>query len=128
MIEERIPIKIFGQTYEVLGDPSETLYYNSLARYVESKMLDIQKGTNIVSSQKIAILAALNIADELLHERESKTTTSKSSEKKVDELIKLLDATFSEAKITVQPVMKPEPAPKRTMLPLADQEPAFNFD
>ncbi len=128
MIEERIPIKIFGQTYEVLGDPSETLYYNSLARYVETKMQDIQKGTNIVSSQKIAILAALNIADELLHERESKTTVSKTSDKKVDELIKLLDQTFSEAKIPIPVVSKPEPKPQRTMLPLADQEPAFNFE
>lgn len=129
MIEEKIPIKIYGQSYEVIGDPTEALYYNSLARYVEGKMQEIQKGTNIVSSQKIAILAALNIADELLHERENKSTYSKLSEKKQDELIKLLDKAMGGERVNIEmPKPRPAPAPQRTMLPLTENEPVFNFD
>ena len=91
MLEDRIPVQIFGQTYEILGNPSETLYYNSLARFVEEKMKDIMNFTNVVSTQKIAVLAALNIAEELFRERENKSMGGKVAERKVDDLIKLLD-------------------------------------
>ena len=92
MYEERIPVNILGQTDEIIGDSSEALYYNSLARFVEDKMREIQNATHIVSSQKIAVLAALNIADELFQERDTKSFSSKSSEKKCEELIQMLDS------------------------------------
>lgn len=98
MYEERIPVNILGQTYEILGDPSDALYYNSLARYVEEQMRDIQKATHIVSSQKIAVLAALNIADELFQEKEKKSSGSKNSDKKCDEILHLLDTVLENEK------------------------------
>ena len=91
MLDDRIPVTILGQSYEIVGNPADTLYYNSLAQYVEEKMREIQQATHIVSSQKIAVLAALNIADELFHERENKSHHNKSFDKKHVELIKLLD-------------------------------------
>lgn len=96
MIEERIPVKIFGQTYEIVGDASESLYYNSLAQFVEGKMKEIQESTNIVSSQKIAVLAALNIADELFRDREKKSSSGRSLDKKHEELIHLLNKALEE--------------------------------
>lgn len=91
MIEEKIPVQIFGQVYEIVGNPSESLYYHSLAQYVEEKMKEIQDTTNIVSSQKIAVLSALNIADELFREREKKSYSVQSVDKKHEELIHILD-------------------------------------
>lgn len=91
MFEEKIPVTIFGQTYEILGNPADALYYNSLARYLETKMKEIQDATNVVSSQKIAILAALNIADELFRDRENRSTSGESTDKKYSELIRILD-------------------------------------
>jgi cell division protein ZapA len=96
MFEEKIPIIIFGQTYEIVGNPADALYYNSLAQYVEMKMKEVQEMTNVVSSQKIAILAALNIADELFRDRENRSTSGESIEKKYVELIQLLDQTMKE--------------------------------
>ncbi|MBI2916087.1 MAG: cell division protein ZapA [Elusimicrobia bacterium] len=91
MIEEKIPVVIHGQTYEILGNSADTLYYHSLARYVEEKMKEIQQSTQIVSSQKIAVLAALNVADELFQERDTKSISVKSLEGKQQELIHILD-------------------------------------
>ncbi len=85
-----------GQTYEIIGNPSDALYYHSLARYVEGKMKEIQNSTHIVSSQKIAVLAALNIADELFHERDHKSEDSSSTDKRHDTLIQLLDQVLKE--------------------------------
>jgi cell division protein ZapA len=117
MLEDKIPVKIFGQTFEILGDASEALHYNSLAAYVEAKMKEIQDSSNIVSSQKIAVLAALNICDELFQERENKTFSVKSYDKKHAELVKLLDKALEEpgAKPVIHPPKaeaKPEPPPQ----------------
>src|SRR5437868_7039490 len=98
MLEDKIPVKIFGQPYEILGNTSESLYYNSLARFVESKMKEIQDSANIVSSQKIAVLAALNIADELFRERENKSFSGKSVDKRAEDLIKLLEKAMADEK------------------------------
>ncbi len=99
MYEERIPVNILGQTYEIIGDPTDALYYNSLARFVEDKMREIQHATHIVSSQKIAVLAALNIADELFQEKDTKTFSSKSSEKKCEDIIELLDSVLEKKSV-----------------------------
>ena len=96
MIEERIPVQIFGQTYEILGNASETLYYHSLARFVESKMKEIQDAANVVSTQKIAVLTALNIADELFRERENKSFSGNTLDQKHEELIRVLSQALQE--------------------------------
>jgi len=59
-----IRIQIFGQTYSVQGD-LEASYVQKLAAYVDKKMHAVADMTPTVDTQKIAILAALAIADEL---------------------------------------------------------------
>lgn len=58
-----IQVEIYGQSYNLRGggDPA---YIQELAAYVDSKMTEIAAGSSTVDSLKVAILAALNIADE----------------------------------------------------------------
>ena len=111
MLEDKIPVQIFGQTYEILGSQSETLYYHSLARYVEDKMKEIMAHTNVVSTQKVAVLAALNIAEELFRERENKSMGGRVVEKKLDDLVKKLDQSIREPGDPAPKARKPAPAP-----------------
>lgn len=120
MHDDKIPVKIFGQTYEILGNPGDGLYYATLAQYVEDKMKEIQENTNIVSSQKIAVLAALNICDELYQEREHKSSSSKNSGKRVEDLIKILDHVLEPG--AGHPT--PEPAPTRKTHPAPEKQTA----
>ncbi|MBI5190883.1 MAG: cell division protein ZapA [Nitrospirae bacterium] len=58
-------VEIFGGTYTVKGD-SDPAYVRELARYVDEKMRTLsRKSPHAIGVQKIAVLAALNIADEL---------------------------------------------------------------
>jgi cell division protein ZapA len=59
----RMKIEIFDQTYNVNSDGNEE-YLTELAAYVDKKMRSISESTQIVDSVKVAVLAALNIADE----------------------------------------------------------------
>src|SRR5216110_2022624 len=65
-----IKVEIYDQAYTVRsdGDPN---YLKQLAEYVDERMREISSGTLTVDSRKVAILAALYIADELHQLRKS---------------------------------------------------------
>ncbi len=72
-VEEKknVTVRIFGNEYPLAGVKNPA-YMEELARYVDTKMNDVAKGSALLSSGKIAVLAALNMADELHRLRESK--------------------------------------------------------
>ena len=57
-------VQIYGQTFSLQGELDEA-YVRKLATYVDSKMRTISDMTPTADTQKVAILAALAIADEL---------------------------------------------------------------
>jgi cell division protein ZapA len=59
-----IKVEIYNQTYNIRSD-GDNEYIHRLAEYVDSKMREVTSGTYTVDSHKVAILAALHIADEL---------------------------------------------------------------
>jgi cell division protein ZapA len=59
-----VRVQIFGQTYSIRGELEEK-YVQKLAKYVDEKMHAIAEATATVDTQKVAVLAALAIADEL---------------------------------------------------------------
>lgn len=58
-----IRVEIYNQTYNIRSD-GDNEYITRLAEFVDDKMRDIASGTLTVDSLKVAILAALHIADE----------------------------------------------------------------
>jgi cell division protein ZapA len=57
-------VEIFGQMYSIQGD-LDAAYVQKLATFVDEKMQTIADATQTVDTQKVAVLAALAIADEL---------------------------------------------------------------
>jgi cell division protein ZapA len=66
MIDKIIDIEIYGQKYRirVKGDEDEK-YIGHLTSYVDQKMHEVAVKSKSADTTKIAVLAALNIADEL---------------------------------------------------------------
>jgi len=67
-----VKVQIFGQTYTIRGELDER-YVQRLAAYVDGKMSAIADATATVDTQKVAVLAALAIADELHTIRKDRT-------------------------------------------------------
>ena len=67
-------VDIFGQTYNVRGEGDHD-YLMELARFVDSRMRDVAAKVATVDPMKIAILAALNIADEFSRYRKERENT-----------------------------------------------------
>ena len=96
MIGEKIPIQIYGRNFDIDVEGITPLEANALANYVTEKMKEIESQTKIVDTSKLAMLAALNIADELFRIKRQKENTSDISERKIEEMISIL-----------QPVVEP---------------------
>lgn len=57
-----VRVEIYDQTYHLRGSDPE--YITELAEYVDTKMRLIAQQASTVDSLRVAVLAALNIADE----------------------------------------------------------------
>jgi cell division protein ZapA len=59
-----VRVEIYDQSYNLRGDLDEK-YVTKLAATVDEKMRSVAGSTRAVDSLRIAVLAALNLADEL---------------------------------------------------------------
>ena len=57
-----VRVEIFDQAYNLRGSDPE--YILKLAEYVDCKMRAVAEATNTIDTVRLAVLAALNIADE----------------------------------------------------------------
>jgi cell division protein ZapA len=91
-----VRVEIFDQGYNLRGtDPD---YILKLAEYVDSKMRAVAEQTHTVDSARLAVLAALNIADEFhLLKRRSEGGSSESS-KRTRQLLSALDEVLQESR------------------------------
>jgi cell division protein ZapA len=65
-----LTVKIYGENYPLrTSEPASRL--EELARYVDARMREVAASGKVVVTSKIAVLAALHIADELFRLRET---------------------------------------------------------
>ena len=85
-----IPVEISGQRYPIRTalDPE---YVARLAAYVDQKMRAVAESTPTGDSVRFAVLAALNIADELFRCREVNSQRDGQLAERAGELERLLD-------------------------------------
>jgi cell division protein ZapA len=97
-----VHVEIFGQTYAVRGgeDPG---YVERLAEDVDERMKEVSRTSGAVDSVRIAVLAALNLADECARLRADADdkdkkggASSPASDDRVARLAKLLGAALGE--------------------------------
>ncbi len=88
---EDIEIEIFGQVFRIaVGDAPED-YIQRLASYVDERMQSIAQSTKSASFNRMAVLTALNIADDLLKLQDRYESASRVFSDKTDHLLVLLE-------------------------------------
>jgi cell division protein ZapA len=85
-----IPVEIPGQRYPIRSD-LEPDYVARLAGYVDDKMRTASESSPTGDSLRLAVLAALNIADELFRCRENTRARDGQLAERAEELERLLD-------------------------------------
>lgn len=82
-VKSRVTVYIMGEEY-ILRGSSTPERMQSVGRYVDRLMKSLAENNLQMSRQKIAVLAALNLADELLKLKEESLQSSGELEKRGD--------------------------------------------
>jgi len=92
-----VQVQILGQQLPLRteADPSYTM---ELAEFVDTKMREVTKMLPVASVSKVAILASLNIADELFKERANKQRSGTNVHDRAAQLSRRLDEVLGEAR------------------------------
>jgi cell division protein ZapA len=88
-------VTIFGQSYSLRAEEDGN-YVEDLARYVDTQMRTLSESTATTDSLRVAVLAAVNIADELFKLREKHRSGEAQIETTARELLTALDASLRE--------------------------------
>src|ERR1700683_209064 len=87
---ETLKIDIFDHDYNINADGNEE-YVQELAAYVDAKMRAVAEATKTVDSLKVAVLASLNIADEMFALRERPRAIQGPLRERVEKCVTLVE-------------------------------------
>ena len=83
-------IQIYGKTYS-LKSSSDQMNMEEVAAYVDAKMRELAAALSKTSSADLAVLAALNIAQELIELQKQNDVNDKFHEEKIGRMIEALE-------------------------------------
>jgi cell division protein ZapA len=89
-------VEIYDQVYNVAGD-LDPEYVEQLASYVDQRMRQIARGSGAIDSIKVAVLAALSIADELHSLRQSREKNQAALRANAERCLKLIDQALQQS-------------------------------
>jgi cell division protein ZapA len=90
-----IKVQIYDQTYHVAGD-LDPAYVEELARHVDARMREVARATGTVDTVKVAVLAALAIADELHSLSQSREDSREILRERAERCLKLVERTIQQ--------------------------------
>ena len=91
-----IRVVIYDQEYFMRGDLNRE-YIQKLAEYVDTKMRSIAERTRTIDTLRVAILAALNVADEYHQMKARYEETTHNMDQKVGKYSDALDEILKDA-------------------------------
>jgi cell division protein ZapA len=89
-----VRVEIFDQAYNLRGSNPEHIL--QLAEYVDAKMRAVAEATNTIDTVRLAVLAALNIADEFHLLKKKQESGATDYQKRAHRLVNALDEILEE--------------------------------
>jgi cell division protein ZapA len=100
MVEDRMSpstkVQIYNQTYSLQGDLDQA-YLQELAGFVDAKMHAIANLTSTVDTQRVAVLTALAIADELNTLRKEKSDREELLKEQAERCLTLVERALKQS-------------------------------
>jgi cell division protein ZapA len=93
-----VRVEIFDQVYNLRGSDAD--YILKLAEYVDGKMRAVSEQTATVDSVRLAVLAALNIADEYHLLKRRLEPVSPETRQRASKLASALDEVLQDTRLT----------------------------
>ena len=94
--KNEVRVQIFGSAYTIRGQADQK-YVERVAAYVDQKMREINEKLPMASVAKVAVLASLNLADELFHERDERRALAARVSDRADRMSDALESCLKDA-------------------------------
>lgn len=92
---QTVTVEIYGEPYAIKTDDDPS-YVREVASLVNTKMQEITATGKVVTTSKIAILAALNIADELMKTRIAQRESDAEAGRRIDRILLQLQSAIGD--------------------------------
>ncbi len=86
-----ISVTILDREYQFNCAPEERLALREAAELLDARMRDIKASGNIMALERIAVMAALNMSDEIIKLREAQVARSENVDQRIRKLADQLD-------------------------------------
>ena len=94
-MKEKVEVTLLGQSFTVRSDKDEA-YVHSLASFVTRRYEELQRQTRAVSSHELALLVALNLADELFQCEEQAELSRKEIRERSIQILANIDGSLAQ--------------------------------
>ncbi len=98
MSAKTVTVSILDKDYQVSCDPDEVNALLASARYLDGKMREVKDASSVLGLDRIAVMAALNIANEYLSEANKGKTLVKDQSRDIEFLVSKVDNALSRLK------------------------------
>ena len=90
-----VTVHIMGNEYHVSSPEDQIAQLEDAARDLDSRMREIKAGGRIVGVERIAVMAALNLAYELIQSDDVDSQSSEKIESKINKLCQDIDSVLA---------------------------------
>ena len=93
LTDKSVTVKILGKDYQIACEDEQTHHLIDAALLLDNRMKEIRASGRVIGSERIAVMAALNLAHELLKLKDDMKHTANDTDKRLQLLHqKLADA------------------------------------
>ncbi len=94
---EAIAVSILGKEYRIACAEGEEDALLKAARYLDARMKEIRSGGKVIGTERIAVMAALNIAHELLTREDSADAAASTANKRIRALRERIEIALNDS-------------------------------
>jgi len=92
-----IAVSILGKEYRIGCEPDEEEALLKAARFLDARMKEIRSGGKVIGTDRIAVMAALNIAHELLSREHTADAAASTANKRIRSLRERIEIALNES-------------------------------
>jgi cell division protein ZapA len=93
--QKTVEVNLLGRSYRVACDDNEREALMAAVAYLDGKMNEIRKSGKVMGAERIAVMAALNVAHELLSMKLGSGIDMGSAKRRLIELESQIDAAIA---------------------------------
>lgn len=98
MSAKTVTVSILDKDYQVSCGPNEVSALLESAQYLDGKMREVKDGSNVLGLDRIAVMAALNIANEYLSEADKGQSLAAGQSRDLELLSRKVDSALNRFK------------------------------